>query len=279
MAALFQMENYPNKEDVQDGDHKTCQVPGCGKTFKKFKYLVDHLKGGKHRVPAELIQQHWLQEEHRIENRAPPETLGKNEANFVDVAIDPVSGQVVEDRFCCRVCRCDYQKQSVVSHMAIHGQDATDVRRWLTAVDGNLFRNGSSIHDIADRLHLTRAMYKESPLHTSSSSEGPSPSASPTRRTQPDRQDAVKSHSVMVKVKPDFNPNAVPSVVLGPNGNSWRPALIRCDHAGTVVDGAALRWTEAPCTPSRSDASSGAESAKLDTKRSAAKRVKRNGGV
>lgn len=140
-----------------------CQIDGCGKTFNKFKSLLNHLHT-VHAVAKVDTHGHWLHEAALRERRGGDDkTLGGLEVDHVSLVYKE-SGEVDENYFKCQICNKRLHKKSCKHHMvAMHHLHPSEVVTWLTYLDGEKLRKvtkDSSDPVSADRLYLTGAMLR-----------------------------------------------------------------------------------------------------------------------
>lgn len=138
-----------------------CQFEGCFAAFKKFAYLVKHIKR-QHQVDDLDIAGHWVQAAALHERRAgahADQLMCPAEFAFAGIVYTG-SGEVDELRFRCKVCDEVLAKRSCKKHMSSkHDFDENDVVKWLTQKDGELLHNKKGNDDyIASHLQLTIAV-------------------------------------------------------------------------------------------------------------------------
>jgi hypothetical protein len=130
------MDNYPSCVGMSKETQLTCQIEGCGRAFKTFRYLVRHLKQ-QHHVLNEDLEGHWIQEAARRSRRTTG-GITLDELSSVTLAYD-AAGAIKEHNFVCRVCQPEKElgKASCLKHMIkIHGFESGVVSQWLTHRDG-----------------------------------------------------------------------------------------------------------------------------------------------
>jgi hypothetical protein len=132
------MDGYPQQWDLDREEQLTCQFDGCGKQYKKFRYLIDHLKN-KHAIFAGDLADHWLRRACKREERKSG-SISVQEMTHVDVSYDDL-GAINENSFFCKACNSTFSKQSAFYHMTTaHGLEKKDVKTWLVVKDATLLK-------------------------------------------------------------------------------------------------------------------------------------------
>ena len=153
---MYTMEGYPQQHDLSCATQTMCQVAGCNKSFKQFKYLNRHLKN-QHGLN---VASHWLQKAEFLEKKNWG--ISELEADYVDLVFKE-DGEVDEHKFKCVVCCKDFSKQACLKHMTfVHELGEHDVKEWVTHRDGRVLNNnkGNEAY-IESHLYLSTAMFRK----------------------------------------------------------------------------------------------------------------------
>ena len=151
------MEAYPKQQNVQPKEQKVCQVPGCGKSYAKFKYLNRHLRSS-HDLEAGDMYGHWLQKAEFLEGKGWG--FAGLEAAFVGLSLQE-DGDVDEQQVLCRHCDKKVSKRGCFKHMTnVHNIGKDDLQTWLTIKDANaLHKHSGSPNYLHAHLYLTVAAH------------------------------------------------------------------------------------------------------------------------
>ena len=127
------LQSYPPASSLAPSDRLTCQAPGCGQTYQKFKFLFKHLIRN-HGCTDHGLRQHWIGAAHNREHAKGEAEISDTEFSHVTLAYRS-DGTVDEKMFTCLKCNTTMNKTSCLVHMGKHKQDSDAVNAWLCNKD------------------------------------------------------------------------------------------------------------------------------------------------
>jgi hypothetical protein len=236
-----QMECYPTKEEVADGEETMCQVCKC--PLANFTSLVNHLRKA-HGFTKDTMKGSWVHTEYMKERR--PAMLGVGEASFVSLCFSS-PGVVDESKYMCLVCSKPFAKLKCAEHMKKHNVSKEDLATWCAPKDGNTIRwaakQGKDNSYGESHLLLTRAMLGASaaapdgnsdagdcPADTGGASSGHAEDQSCNGDPDGEQGTAVFPDKQLAGTITDSAPPTL-----------WRRAFVRVDESGNFMQPLAVK--------------------------------------